>query len=334
MSGEAKPLKGVNLGGWLVLEKWITPSLFAGLKAQDEFGFCHELGDETQKKLNHHRSSFITEADFKWLAEQGLEAIRLPVGYWSFGGYEPFVNCIDFVDFAFEQAERLKMKVILDLHSAPGSQNGFDHSGRAGPVNWHKDKANIDVTLEILAKLCERYGRQPGLIGIELLNEPAWEIPLKVLRIFYRRGYEIVRALAGPKISVIISDGFRPDQWSGVMPEKDYKNLIFDMHLYQLFTPQDQALSLKGHIDKALNEWQAKISNMQQSNPVIVGEWSAEMNYKPEKNIPATAAAARYAQAQIAAFQIANGWFFWTYKTESRSFWSLRDCVPGVFNLK
>ena len=24
-------LRGVNLGGWLVLEKWITPSLFEGL---------------------------------------------------------------------------------------------------------------------------------------------------------------------------------------------------------------------------------------------------------------------------------------------------------------
>ncbi len=26
-------LRGVNLGGWLVLEKWITPSLFADLAA-------------------------------------------------------------------------------------------------------------------------------------------------------------------------------------------------------------------------------------------------------------------------------------------------------------
>ena len=26
-------LRGVNLGGWLVLEKWITPSLFEGLQA-------------------------------------------------------------------------------------------------------------------------------------------------------------------------------------------------------------------------------------------------------------------------------------------------------------
>ena len=30
-------LRGVNLGGWLVLEKWITPSLFEGLEAGVKF---------------------------------------------------------------------------------------------------------------------------------------------------------------------------------------------------------------------------------------------------------------------------------------------------------
>ena len=32
-------LRGVNLGGWLVLEKWMTPSLFEGLQATD-VGSC------------------------------------------------------------------------------------------------------------------------------------------------------------------------------------------------------------------------------------------------------------------------------------------------------
>ena len=37
-------LRGVNLGGWLVLEKWMTPSLFEGLSATDETTWCAELG--------------------------------------------------------------------------------------------------------------------------------------------------------------------------------------------------------------------------------------------------------------------------------------------------
>ena len=36
-------LRGVNLGGWLVLEKWMTPSVFEGLQATDETTWCAEL---------------------------------------------------------------------------------------------------------------------------------------------------------------------------------------------------------------------------------------------------------------------------------------------------
>jgi glucan 1,3-beta-glucosidase len=39
-----KKLRGVNLGGWLVLEKWMTPSMFDGLQATDETSYCVELG--------------------------------------------------------------------------------------------------------------------------------------------------------------------------------------------------------------------------------------------------------------------------------------------------
>ena len=39
-------IKGVNLGGWLVLEKWMKPDLFDGCKALDETTLSIELGDK------------------------------------------------------------------------------------------------------------------------------------------------------------------------------------------------------------------------------------------------------------------------------------------------
>lgn len=30
-------IKGVNLGNWLVLEKWMNPALFEGTTAEDEY---------------------------------------------------------------------------------------------------------------------------------------------------------------------------------------------------------------------------------------------------------------------------------------------------------
>ena len=38
-------IKGVNLGNWLVLEKWMSPDLFAGTEAEDETQLCSDLED-------------------------------------------------------------------------------------------------------------------------------------------------------------------------------------------------------------------------------------------------------------------------------------------------
>ena len=78
-------IRGVNLGGWLLLERWITPSVFGDSQARDEFSLCSELGAEAASVLKIHRDNFITEADFAWIANHGLNAVRLPVGYWVFG---------------------------------------------------------------------------------------------------------------------------------------------------------------------------------------------------------------------------------------------------------
>lgn len=49
-----KTIRGVNLGGWLVLEKWIRPSVFANLPSTvvDEYTFCQNLGKtEAEKRI-------------------------------------------------------------------------------------------------------------------------------------------------------------------------------------------------------------------------------------------------------------------------------------------
>ncbi len=70
-------LRGVNLGSWLVLEKWMVPSLFEGLEATDETTWCAELGDKAAEKLRAHWNTFITREDFKWLAGVGINESRL-----------------------------------------------------------------------------------------------------------------------------------------------------------------------------------------------------------------------------------------------------------------
>jgi glucan 1,3-beta-glucosidase len=83
-------LRGVNLGGWLVLEKWMKPSLFAGLAATDETTWCAELGSAAPARLRAHWDGWITREDFLWIADHGLNAVRIPVGHWILGAPYPW----------------------------------------------------------------------------------------------------------------------------------------------------------------------------------------------------------------------------------------------------
>src|SRR5579871_5664108 len=154
---EAKPalkLRGVNLGSWLVLEKWMNPASYAGAKAEDEYSLCLELGKErATSALRKHRETWITAEDFKWIAARGLNAVRIPVGYWVLEDNPPFISGAATLDWAFMTAKENGIGVLLDLHGVPGSQNGWDHSGRAGALGWHTSKENIAHSLRVVEDL-------------------------------------------------------------------------------------------------------------------------------------------------------------------------------------
>jgi glucan 1,3-beta-glucosidase len=317
-------IKGVNLGGWLVLERWLTPSLFNGLKAWDEFSFCNELDDQKNEKLKIHRESFITKEDFKWIADHGLNAIRIPVGYWIFGNTDPYIGGIEYLDFAMQEAEENNLGVVIDLHGAPGSQNGWKHSGREGDSGWHKHHENISKTLEVIEKIADRYKGAKNLIGIELLNEPRRDVPFSSLLDYCQRGYDIVRKYCSEDVAVIVSDAFRPNEWQQQLLLPKYKNVWLDCHFYQVFDPKDKKLDLLGHLDKTKNEWQHMIYKLQNAHPVIIGEWSMALDLPGYSEEGKRKAAKAYSQEQLATFSQSKGWFYWNYKTEDQSTWNFK----------
>ena len=111
-------VKGVNLGNWLVLEKWMNPALFEGTTAEDEYWLPRQLSKEVyEARIKIHRSEYITERDFVTIKSWGLDAVRIPVPYFIFGDREPFIGCIEDLDKAFNWAEKYvpaKCRVIMD----------------------------------------------------------------------------------------------------------------------------------------------------------------------------------------------------------------------------
>lgn len=81
-----------------------------------------------------------TEKDFAAIAGAGLNWIRLPIPFWAIQKYdnEPFLEGVawKYVLKAFEWARKYGIRINLDLHALPGSQNGYNHSGKRGSINF------------------------------------------------------------------------------------------------------------------------------------------------------------------------------------------------------
>jgi glucan 1,3-beta-glucosidase len=332
-------LRGVNLGSWLVLEKWMAPSVYRGVDAGDEYGLCLALGDKASARLQEHRDTFITAEDFRWIKNCGLNAVRLPVGYWALEPPKPFVGSAEYIDFAFEQTRQNGLKLILDLHGAPGSQNGWDHSGRSGEIGWDKDPNNIKETVRILGTFAKKYGNEPSLFGIELLNEPSWEIPIDTLKGFYQDAYSQIRKYASPEVAIIFHDSFRDMAWQNFMKEPEYSNVLIDTHLYQSFGQDDIERSAQEQLIFALNRKKTLEQMQQQELPTFVGEWSLALPNRSTQDLSlfqGDLVTGAYADTQLLSFENTRGWFFWSYKLESNSVWNFRYCVergwlPKIF---
>lgn len=114
----------MNLGGWFVLEPWITPSIFEPYAASgavvDEYTLSQTLGQAAaQSLLEAHWNSWITEDDFQEIASMGLNHVRIPLGYWALNPLsgDPYVQGqLPILDQAIGWARSAGLKVMLDLH--------------------------------------------------------------------------------------------------------------------------------------------------------------------------------------------------------------------------
>ena len=60
--------------------------------------------------------------------------------------------------------------MLLDLHGAPGSQNGQDNSGLTGVEEFAANTTNFDRTVNVLRNLSEEFTREEygGVVTGEL----------------------------------------------------------------------------------------------------------------------------------------------------------------------
>lgn len=335
-------VKGVNLGNWLVLEKWMNPALFYGTDAEDEYYLPRRLSPEAyEARIKIHRSEYITERDFAAIKRMGLNAVRIPVPYFIFGDREPFIGCIEELDKAFAWAEKYGLKILIDLHTAPMGQNGFDNGGICGVCKWSQTPKEVDFVLSVLERLAKRYGNREGLFGIEALNEPITSpnfdieelqsryVPvdremakgsatntLEFLRDFYDRAYDRLRPNMAEDKWVVFHDGFQMTVWKDFITQPRFRNVMLDTHLYLMgFDAGQGEENLDPYLDRIRKDFGDQIAQVQEYVPVVCGEWC--LSNACASGLEPEAAARIYKQigeAQLASWKRGSGYFYWSYK--------------------
>ncbi|MDO5423058.1 MAG: cellulase family glycosylhydrolase [Eubacteriales bacterium] len=334
-------IRGVNLGNWLVLERWMNIHLFEETDAEDEVWLTRMTEPEKLARLlKEHRETYITEADFAAIKAHGINLVRIPVPYFVFGDRQPFIGCIEYLDRAFAWAEKYDLPLMLDLHTVPGSQNGYDNGGLTGVCKWCKDPAEVEFTLTVLERLAKRYGKRKGLYGIQVVNEPiSWlvyitapstgkardkeeakgsgHVPMSFLKPFYLEAYRRMRVYMPEEKAIIFHDGFRIGRWKRFFRENDLKNVLLDTHVYifamEGFVPIPKMWVYKLYV----NRTRRQIEKASKDVPVVVGEWCISQKYAVNCREDREEQKKRFrevADLQLKAWSVSAGYIYWSYQ--------------------
>jgi len=344
------PWCGVNLGGWLVLERWMAPSLFEKVAptAHDERSFMERGGMQAAEAVTRFRDSFITLQDFQWLARiGGVNCVRLPVGFWCLEEHAektPYLPTCSYVDSVFDWAEECGLMVLLELHGAAGSQNGQHHSGQAGQVRWMEEKFQA-LNLQVLKSWAKRWGQRKALLGLGLGNEvdkPVASFKSRLVAIaklsfwqtcvapvdywdqvaaFYTQASRLCRPHLREDVVLVIDTCWDMDRWRGRLANIEGPIWI-DYHHYQCFS--DDGDHIHDHI-KA--EALAEVVE-DPPFPLVLGEFSLALRKEVDGH-DTDGWQLQFFRSQTGLAQHSEAWFFWSYKLarEDWHHWSYRSCM-------
>jgi hypothetical protein len=194
-------IRGANLGSWLVVEPWVTPSLFYPFLCDatkgcpegkppviDMASLCERLGpNATGPYLKKHMDTWVTEATIARLAAAGLNLLRVPYGFWIFGDSAtvcPGLSHISYLDDAVDWAEKHGIQLLLEIHGVANSANGMDHSGVSHKPPWARawgrdswqgnawiSDPYVGVTRAAIKAVAERYAKRSHVVLMGLVNE-------------------------------------------------------------------------------------------------------------------------------------------------------------------
>lgn len=234
ISPEGRPfvMRGVNVGGWLMMEGYILHAPNLGVsKFQKEFSAALGVQALTEFQKNF-RSNFIREEDFRFIAKSGLNSVRVPFHH-NLIERKPFKyhpDGLKYLDTVLDWGKKYKLGIILDLHAAPGAQNHDWHSDSDGRARLWESKGFQERVFALWEFLADRFHDNPTVLGYDLLNESVIE-DQELLTAFYQKLISIIRKV--DRNHILFVEGNRWAQDVQCLEPLEDDNMVASIHYYE-----------------------------------------------------------------------------------------------------
>ena len=278
--GNELRLVGVNAAQILLQEGWMSPFAIEPLKNEDgsyvkdgddniqypefteeEFraGLASNpnlAGYDLDELMRYYWDCFFTEEDFRIIKEElGLNCIRLPFFYLNVLNEDlsrkDEAEAFAYLDWFVEMAAKHELYIILDLHGAPGGQNGYEHSGFAdNQCELWDSEENVAATVDLWDFVSEHYMNTRPDLGkwiatYDILNEPTYEYKGETTEecwAVFDKIYDAIRENGDEHVVTIEccwDFGDLPDPaeygWENVQYEYHWYNWANDVVTYEMF---------------------------------------------------------------------------------------------------
>lgn len=295
-SGAPIYLQGVGIGNWLLPEGYMFDMLKSanyesprGLKA-----LTYELigPEEADAFWEVWRERYFNRDDVEALARDGYNSVRIAFDWkvffdpWTMA---PLEAAFQLLDAAIGWCREFGLWVILDLHGAPGGQNGTNIDDGWGYPWLFVSPREQERTCEIWRVLAERYRKEEAVLGYDLLNEPIPAVHralYPLLEPLYKRIAKTIREVDTEHILILEGVNWASDITSLGEPFDD--QLVYQFHKYWNGCETEQIQSFLDFRDR----WQV---------PLWCGE-TGENNY------------AWYRACSRLLREHNIGWNFWPHK--------------------
>ncbi len=292
-TGKVVPLRGVNIGGWLVTEGWMC-----GQKDDGGRGALEQLEKRFGPKkaaalMNAWYDHWFTARDLDNIQKWGFNVIRVPFGWRNLqdadGNWKRDAQGnIDFgrMDWVVKEAAKRGIYVVFDLHVWPRQ---MEKDGYGLPSRWSADGIAVRAKMaDLWGVVAKHYKGNSAIAAFDVINEPEgspYDAP-------HHAFYDAIRA-QDPERMVI-------EEWVSYpnLPKENWTNVVWSDHY-----PGDKLTGTPEERIAAYERGAEITTHPEVQCPIFMGE------IKSPQDTAESAAALGHALNQ-------RGWSWavWTYK--------------------